>query len=871
MQVCFIFTIFARLNTFAILGFTMMMPHPPFYTFSSIAQVLQARICCVAQPRARINYLATDTRRITTPVDETLFVALVGDKYNAHDFVLAAYNEGIRKFVVSQAVAYQQMPAADVMMVAHTTQALQQLAAYHRASFVGLPVVGITGSNGKTVVKEWLYQLLQGQYDVVRSPQSYNSQVGVPLSVWQLSARHQLALFEAGISQPNEMPHLQAIIQPTIGIFTNIGTAHSQAFDTQARKVLEKMHLFERVQTLIYRADYALIRQTISQLQHSHAGTAKYAFDSLAWSSDPLTAQQCACQYVQIDKHAHHTRLSLDDARGQHQLQLPFTDDASIENGIHAWLLCRYLGVSHTHIARQMRQLQAVAMRLELKAGINHCLLINDTYNADLQSLAVALHFLEQQQQLSRKTIILSDILESGQSDHQLYHTIGELLHRHHISRLIGIGKKMSAHRHVLNHINSTFFDTTRDFLAADLAFEQEVILLKGARSFAFEDITQVLAQKIHTTTLEINLNAIVHNLHTYRQLLLPTTKIMVMVKAFGYGSGGAEIAHTLQYHQADYLAVAYPDEGVALRKGGVKLPIMVMNPPADSFATLCKYRLEPEIYALSHLKKWEQFLQYHIASHQHTRLLVPPIHLKIDTGMHRLGFDWDNLAELLHTLAQAQQVQVASIFSHLAAADSPQHDHFTHQQISRFEHAYQQIKTVLPYHVMRHLLNTAGIVRFGASAQYDMVRLGLGCYGIDSTDTLQTQLQHTGTLTTYISQIKNLSPPETVGYNRQGIIAQASRIATVGIGYADGLPRRLGNGQASMWVGGKLAPIVGNVCMDMTMLDISHLPDVQEGDPAIVFGSKLPVQQLAQWANTIPYEILTGIAARVRRVYFSE
>lgn len=835
------------------------------YTFAKIAIIVRGQVRGQINPKTIISRLLLDSRHIIFP-ETALFFAIVGEHYNGHEFLAEVYEKGVRNFVVSQHLPPNMLPNANVVQVADTVVALQQLAAYNRQQF-DIPIVGITGSNGKTVVKEWLFQLLHKLYYVVRSPQSYNSQVGVPLSVWQINEQHQLAIFEAGISQPNEMARLEAIIKPTIGIFTNIGTAHSKGFESQKLKVFEKLQLFKQAKWLIYRADYELISACIAELKQQN--TEQYCFATLAWSTNKLLCQNTNVLYVAVDKHPHHARISTTYNNRTSSIQVPFGDDAAIENAIHAYLLCLHLGVNRVEIAQQIKRLQPIAMRLELKAGINNCVVINDAYNADLQSLAIALDFLAQQQQLPQKTLILSDILESGQRSKQLYTAVAELVKQHKIDRFVGIGNKISTNKDLFTGVNSFFYNTTNQFLSANLSFENEVILLKGARSFTFEHIAQSLVQKIHTTTLEIDLNAIAHNIKIYRQMLLPNTKLMVMVKAFGYGSGGSEVANILQYNKVDYLAVAYTDEGVALRKAGIKLPIMVMNPQANTFEAIIKYKLEPEIYSLAHLQKWERFLQYLTKGKSSKN--IPPIHIKIDTGMHRLGFEEIDMSELLLILKNNKNLRIASVFSHLAATDSNEHDLFTKQQIEKFTALYQSIQAQTPYKIMRHILNTAGIVRFAKEAQMDMVRLGIGCYGIDSTGIIQRDLMNVSTLKTYISQIKSLAPTETVGYSRQGVLHQATKVATVSIGYGDGLPRCLSKGKGKMWINGQLAPIIGNVCMDMSMLDVSHIKNVQDDDEVIVFGEQLPVQQVAQWANTIVYEILTSVSERVKRVYFQE
>lgn len=832
------------------------------YTIENIGAILQKVDNCVQQqlalPQQTIQHLLFDSRKIIFP-QTALFFALVGHTHDGHHFVMEAYQNGVRNFVLSQTSSTCfALPDINVIVVKNTLLALQQIAAHHRQQF-DIPVIGITGSNGKTVVKEWLFQTLRKNYYLVRSPQSYNSQIGVPLSVWQMHDEHQLAIFEAGISQPQEMARLSAVIRPTIGIFTNIGEAHSEGFVDRRQKVWEKLQLFTHCQWFIYRLDYGIISELLPQINPK--------CQTLTWTLQAELAANAPNTHLFVaQKHTHYTRIYSQHPQTQGiAFDLPFTDEAAIENAIHCCLMMHLLGEKPQQINHELKHLQPIAMRLEQKAAINQCLLINDSYNADLNSLHIALDFLSQQSQNTNRTLILSDILESRKNDSLLYQQVTEQIHQHHITRFIGIGERIFAQQHLFVGINAQFFHTTADFMAANLHFSQENILLKGARYFAFEQIAALLEQKIHTTTLEINLDAIAHNFKVYRQHLPPDTQIMVMVKAFAYGSGAIEIAKILQFNKADYLAVAYPDEGIALRKAGITLPIMVMNPAPTSFASLQKYRLEPEIYSLSHLRAWNNWAK------QNAKRSLLPIHLKLDTGMHRLGMEEQDLPELLAFLHEQKHSKIISIFTHLAATDAPEHDQFTQQQLHLFDCMYSQIAEILPYPVARHAFNTAGILRFGQNYPYEWVRLGLGCYGIDVTNTLQHELMTVGTLKTYIAQIKTVSSDETIGYNRKGQIDKVSRIATVNIGYGDGLSRQLSNGIGKMYLHRQLAPIIGNVCMDMTMLNISHITDAKEGDEVIVFGEQLPVQQLAQWQNTIPYEILTNISGRVRRVYFRE
>ncbi len=841
---------------------------------SHIAKSINADILQLKED-THIQYLLFDSRKISFP-QHSLFFAIPSPSRDGHEFIRIAYEKGIKNFVISHPNwKIEGFPEANFILVKDSIVALQCLAAHHRQQF-DLPIIGITGSNGKTVVKEWFYQLLWQDYHIVRSPKSYNSRIGVPLSVWQINNQHNLGIFEAGISQVNEMQNLAAIIQPTIGIFTNIGTAHSKGFISDSQKVQEKLRLFEQVNLLLYCSDYASIHQLVQPLEGKKKGLLfNQKIQFLTWGrKKPVSLSSNAVpfrpnlQITHIQKSEKTTHIGGSYLQQDRQISIPFTDEASIENAIHCWLLLLYLGYSNEVIAERMHQLAPIAMRLELKQGNNNCLIINDTYNSDLHSLSVALDFLQQQRQHTKHTVILSDILQSGQNHRALYQQVARLLEQKNIHRLIAIGAKLEEYRAFFKEMETIFYPSTQAFLQAIPHFREERILIKGARTFAFEKITSVLSQKSHSTVLEIKLNAIAHNLKTYRQLLQPSTKIMVMVKALSYGSGSFEVANLLQYQQVDYLGVAYTDEGVALRKAGITLPIMVLNPSPSSFDALLQYRIEPEIYSLWQLEQLEEHLQHTTV---HVDLPIA-IHLKLDTGMHRLGFEAKDLPALVNHLQNNPQFRVASILSHLSASDEAQHDTFSRQQIQHYEQMLHSLQSEINFEQMpiRHILNSTGITRF-TDCQMDMVRLGLGLYGIDSSDTLQSQLECVSALKTYISQIKEVSSSETVGYGRKGKVLKTSKIATVNIGYGDGLPRRLSNSKGKMWVRGQFAPIIGNVCMDMTMLDVTHIEGVQAGDEVEVFGENLPVQEVAEWLETIPYEVMTGVSSRVKRVYFQE
>lgn len=832
------------------------------YHLDDIASILKGQ-WLAKHSNAAIEHLLIDSRRLIFP-ETSLFFALQGPRRNGHSFIYWLYTKGVRSFVVSEAPDnIASMPEANILHVPDTLQALQALAAHHRRQF-DIPVIGITGSNGKTIVKEWLNQLLEKRYAIIRSPRSFNSQVGVPLSVWGINPSHQLAVFEAGISQTGEMDRLEKIIQPTIGIFTNIGEAHSEGFLNIRQKVNEKLRLFTHVNTLVYCKDAPEINEGVAQLwQQLHHGKSG-AFEIFSWSM--LT--EATLQVLTVLKEEGTTIITATYKGETISIQIPFSDNAAVENAIHCWCVLLHLGVPQAGIEADMRQLAPVAMRLELKKGINNCSVINDSYSADLSSFNIALDFLAQQHQHNRRSIILSDILQSGRSEKALYAELAQALQQRKIDRLIGIGERIMHHRDVFQTAGIpalSFYPSVEAFKKdfPQLHFSNETILLKGARVFELEQIDRLLEQKVHQTVLEIDLGALVHNLKQFQRMLRPTTRLMAMVKSFSYGSGSYEIASVLQYHKVDYLAVAYADEGVELRRAGISLPIMVMNPDESAFEALVQYNLEPELYAPGILHAFRDFLR-------RQGIQQFPVHIELETGMHRLGFTAEQLPVLLQALA-GNTFKVQSVFTHLVAGEDPQHDEFTRRQAALYHDMAGQIQAALSYPFIRHIANTSGIIRH-PDLQLDMVRLGIGLYGVNSSnDAHQPDLREVSTLRSTIAQIRQLNSGETVSYGRKGVLSRPSRIATVRIGYGDGYPRRLGEGAGKMWVRGHLAPVVGVVCMDMTMIDITGIPGVEEGEEVVVFGKALPVSMVAQWAQTIPYELLTGISQRVKRVYFEE
>ena len=797
---------------------------PISYTVSDIVSILSPDSVVVND--YAIEHLLLDSRKAFLP-STSIFFALISSRRNGHDFIGELYQKGVRTFVISQSVEAGPFSDANFIVVADTLQALQQLAAYHRSRF-SIPVIGITGSNGKTIVKEWLFQLLQSEYTIVRSPKSYNSQIGVPLSIWQLRSHHTLAIFEAGISQPGEMERLANMIRPTIGVFTNLGDAHSEGFSSPSQKEQEKRKLFTG----------ATLAPKIQLIKVELTATGAL-----------LTAQ---CVPGDLDSIA--------------QLEIPFLDQASIQNAITCWELMLYLGYEPSVIADRMKRLAPVDMRLTLKKGINQCVLINDSYSADISSLDIALDFLLRQAGSLRKTVILSDLLQQSNDDELLYTQVINGLQKRGVDRVIAIGSRITkallAHR-VSGPWQLETYPSTESFLSAGplSRFNKEAILIKGARAFAFERIVQVLEVQLHETRLEIDLAALLHNLHQYQHILKPATRIMAMVKAFAYGSGATEVASLLQFHKVDYLGVAYADEGVALRKAGITIPIMVMNPEVNSFEIMIAHRLEPVIYSIEMWNGFDSWLQKEA-------IIGYPVHLEIDTGLHRLGLAVEQMEWVVQQILQSSSVTVQSIFSHLAASEDPQEDAFTRLQFERFTAAATLLEKKLGHHIIKHIANSAAAIRH-PELQLDMIRLGIGLYGVEVAAGLS--LLPVATLRSAIAQLRSLPAGESISYNRRTILTRPSVIATVRLGYADGYPRALGNGAGQVLVNGRRVPIVGTICMDMFMIDVTELADVSVGDEVILFGGSLRVQEVADWAHTIPYAILTGISERVKRIYFEQ
>jgi len=814
------------------------------YTIQQIAEQLNIESFQVNYDTF-ISTLLIDSRSVVSP-ESSLFFAINAQR-NGHEFIADAYANGIRSFVISDNAYAALYSDANFLLVPNVQAALQQLAAIHRSKF-NLDVIAITGSNGKTVVKEWLYQLLAADYNIVRSPKSFNSQLGVPLSVWQISTEHTLGIFEAGISKKEEMAGLAAIIQPGTGILTNIREAHAEGFSSPKEKLLEKLKLFKDVKLFIYSPDYTAgiaTKELPGERRFSWSTTMKADLEIL---------------FVEPIKGRNYIRARYKNE--EIECLIPFSDGASVENGIICWATLLAMGYTPEEADLRLEKLTAVNMRLTLKNGINQCSVIDDSYSADISSLAIALDFLRLQNQHVMKTLILSDLYETGKSDKDLYTEIAALLKQKQVSRLIGIGEHISAYAGLFE-LESSFYPNTQAFIQdfPAIHFNNETILVKGARLFEFERISKLLTQKIHDTVMEIDLNALANNLRFYKSKVKPGVKVMAMVKAFSYGSGSFEIANLLQYQKVDYLAVAYADEGIALRKAGITMPVMVMSPEPSAFEAIVKYKLEPELYNMDILTAFIDFLPDTQFSY--------PVHLKIDTGMHRLGFEELDLPDLLPILRLEEKIRVISVFSHLAASEDEKHDDFTAYQIDRLQAMTEKIRPELGYDFIRHISNTSAITRH-PEAQLDMVRIGIGLYGFDSGLNGKSGLQTVAVLKTTITQIKHVGPLETVGYGRRGILPEGGTTATVKIGYADGYRRSFGNGVGKMLVNGKPAPTIGAIAMDMCMLDITGI-DAKTGDEVIVFNNELTIADLAEQIGTIPYEILTNISQRVKRVYFYE
>jgi len=822
------------------------------YSIEKITTLIGARRYGSAD--GNIRWILTDSRSVCFP-EETLFFAIRSERNDGHRYIADLYRRGVRNFVVEELPADREKAYADTnfLKVPHSVEALQRLAERHRDEF-DIPIVGITGSNGKTVVKEWLYQLLSPQMVATRSPRSYNSQIGVPLSVWLLDEHSQVGIFEAGISQKGEMQALRDIIQPTVGVLTNLGSAHQENFSSMEEKCLEKLKLFHDTKAIVYPLDDETVRSCVAKYD--------YKGEQIAWSMKDPGAKM----YVNnVEKSGISTTVSyvFDSKEGRYTL--PFIDEASVENSVTCAAVALHLGLDMEQIAERMPAIEPVAMRLEVKEGQHGCTLINDSYNSDVNSLDIALDFMSRRPDHAgrKRTLILSDIYQSGKAGKALYKEVSDLAKTRGVQKIIGIGPEISANAEAIDIPEKHFFADCHEFIASPEfgCLHDEVILLKGARKFSFDRLTELLEQKVHETILEVNLNAVVKNLNHFRSYMKPTTKIVCMVKADAYGAGAVEVAKTLQDHRVDYLAVAVADEGVTLRRNGITSNIMIMNPEMTAFKTMFDFKLEPEVYSF-------RLLDALVKAARKEGITGYPVHIKLDTGMHRLGFNpMEDMDELIGRLKRQNAVIPRSVFSHFVGSDSDDFDNFSARQFELFKAGSDKLQAAFSHKILRHMDNSAGIEHF-PERQLDMCRLGLGLYGIDSRD--NSVINNVCTLKTTILQIHAVPKEETVGYSRKGVLTRDSLIGAIPIGYADGLNRLLGCGRCYCLVNGKKAPYVGNICMDVAMIDVTDI-DCKEGDTVEIFGDNLPVTVLSDVMGTIPYEVLTSISSRVKRVYFQD
>ena len=827
------------------------------YSIEKITTLIGARR--IGEVDAQIGWLLTDSRSLCFP-EETLFFALKSARNDGHKYIEDLYRRGVRNFVVETkgvlefcTSGTEHMPDANFLIVPSPLAALQRLAERHRDEF-NVPIVGITGSNGKTMVKEWLYQLLLPSQKIVRSPRSYNSQIGVPLSVWLLNERTEIGIFEAGISQPGEMMALRDIIQPTIGVLTSLGAAHQENFRSMEEKCLEKLELMHDTEAMVYCSDNDVVSRCIRRMQ--------YHGEKIAWSQ---CDEQASFFVKNIENKGQTTRITYIWQQEENTYTIPFIDEASIEDTITCAVVALRLGLTPGQLADRMPKLEPVAMRLEVKEGQRGCLLINDSYNSDINSLDIALDFMNRREskRMLKKTLILSDMFQTGTTPEALYAQVSDLAVKRGIEKFIGIGPELMAQADKIQVADKQFFADVPHFLSSDAfaALHNELILLKGARPFGFDQITEQLEQKVHETILEVNLNAVVDNLNYFKSFLKPDTKMVCMIKADAYGAGAVEIAKTLQDHRVDYLAVAVADEGVTLRKAGITANIMIMNPEMTAFKTMFDYDLEPEVYSF-------RLLDALIKAARKEGITGWPVHIKFDTGMHRLGFDpVDDIFKLIDRLKHQNAIIPRSVFSHFVGSDSDGFDEFSARQFALFEEGSQKLQAAFSHKILRHMDNSAGIEHF-PERQMDMCRLGIGLYGVDPRN--NRMLSTVSTLKTTILQMRHVPAGETVGYSRKGKIERDSVIAAIPIGYADGLNRGLGNRRCYCLVNGQKAEYVGNICMDVAMIDVTDIP-CHEGDQVEIFGEHLPVTELSDVLGTIPYEVLTGVSNRVKRVYFQD
>jgi len=809
-----------------------------YLTLQAISTVLNPEKHQIFEEK-RIEHITIDSRSPQNN-QNTLFFAIQGPNFDGHFFINDLINKGVQNFIVTN-IPENTANKANFYIVKNTLVAFQDLATYYRNLF-HIPILAITGSNGKTIVKEWLNFLLSPELQIIRSPKSYNSQVGVPLSIFGINEAHQFGIFEAGISTVNEMQNLQKMIQPTLGILTNIGSAHNEGFENNEQKLQEKLQLFKNVAVLIH--------QKNNFIEHFTQNIPTFTW-SFSDDADVLISK------TKKDKN---TLIIVDFQSQKQEIFIPFLDEASIENAIHCIVLMLYLKYDLQTIAHRCSDLFPLEMRLKLKKGIHNTTIIDDSYSSDYQSFKIALDDLKNQNIHQKSTVIISDIVQSGLNEETLYQNIAQLFQDNHCERIITIGKEIFKHQKKFYNVFA--FENVSDFLSYfdTFSFANETILIKGARHFQFEKIVSLLQEKTHETVLEINTNALIHNLNYYKKKLKSSTKIMVMIKAFGYGNGGIELAKILENQKVNYFGVAFADEGINLKNNGIKVPVMVLNPEISSYESIILHGLEPEIYSFKGLKQFIKICQ-------EKNIQNYPIHLKIDTGMHRLGFEEHQILELIFILKQQNQVKIISILSHLAASDAQEFEEFTNQQINEFKNICQNIENQLNITSIKHILNSSGISNY-TDSQLDMVRLGIGLYGISNDETEQKYLENVSTLKSVISQIKTIKPNESVGYGRRFMAQEITKTATIPIGYADGISRLWGNGLGYVLINNQKATILGSICMDMMMVDITSI-DCEEGDEVIVFGTQPTLNEIAKTTQTIAYEVIAGISQRVKRIFY--
>ncbi|UEQ75116.1 bifunctional UDP-N-acetylmuramoyl-tripeptide:D-alanyl-D-alanine ligase/alanine racemase [Chryseobacterium arthrosphaerae] len=813
------------------------------YTVQHIAEITNAQV--IGDGNLMIRNIAYDSRIIYS-TKNTAFIAINTHKNSGEKFIESAIDRGIG--VIISEHYDPEYNNVTWIIVENSVDFLQKLARYHFENS-HIQSIGITGSNGKTILKEWLYQCLWNEFPTVKSPKSFNSQIGLPLSLLQINSNHKLGIFEVGISKPDEMEKLEHIFHPQIGLLTHIGTAHAANFSSEEQLIDEKIRLFKDSEVIIYNGDNSSVDQKIKK-SYSGRKLISYGFkkeNNVFIKNNISRDENIIVEYFgeEISFPAHQR------------------DEATLTNAMALITVLKELNIENKKIVEKINLLKAVEMRLESIEGIKGNIIIDDSFNLDLDSLKTALQFLKEYNK-SKKSLVLTDIVGVNVNSQELYEEVSELVNEQRFDSVFLIGDEISKFSELFKAKTYTFIDTKELIESKHLTeIENQIILLKGARKFEIEKLKDILELRKHDTVLEVNLNAILHNINYHKSLLKPGTKMMAMVKANAYGLGSFEVSEFLQHHHIDYLGVAYVDEGVELRKKGITTPIIVMNPEQHSYQTIIEYDLEPEIYSFRVLELFYEAVQKSGYDKKY------PIHIKLETGMHRLGFKDFELDQLSETLS-GKNLKVQSMFSHLSSSDMPEERAFTLKQFEVFERNSSYLIEKLGYTPIRHILNSSGITSY-SDHQYDMVRIGIGMLGESSDNEIQKQLQSVVSFKTVISQISMVEGGESVGYSRRYKADHLTRIATVPVGYADGIPRLIGNQVGSLGVNKTLAPIVGNICMDMMMINVDNIPNVKEGDTVTVFNAKPSLKEFAGYCKTITYEVLTSISPRVKRIYIKD